>query len=277
MPARLWRAAGAGPGTHTITRRRNSGEAARRPGATTHGARLAAASGGNLTPVLKRARAFASLVARGNAPVALQLVATRLHSHTRFYGLRHDLHEPTVVPAARINVDIRPLANGDDLSFLEPDPTLDRNLNWVRQEQRRLVDARIPTCWVAVAEGNRIAYMQWLIGPSQNRRIQARWGGLFPQLAPNEALLEGAYTPEDFRGMGIMPHAMARITEAARELDVRYVITFVKEDNIPALKGCKKSGYTPHLERRHDWFMLRRRVAFAPLPPGTPFPFDQTG
>lgn len=228
-----------------------------------------------MTPVFKRAQSFARLVAGGNATLALHLLATRLHSHTRFLGLRHDLQEPSVVPAARIDVDVRPLRADDDLSFLDPDPALDRNANWVRTEQRKLVDANIPTCWVAVAEGNRIAYMQWLVGPSDNPTIQERWRGLFPQLAPDEALLEGAYTPEAFRGMGVMPHAMARITEAARQLGVRYVITFVKDGNIPALKGSMKSGFRPHLERQHSWSLFRRKVVFTPLPPGTTFPFEK--
>ncbi len=46
-------------------------------------------------------------------------------------------------------------------------------------------------------------------------------------LPPNEALLEGAYTPASHRGLGIMPAAMALIAEKAETIGARYVITFV--------------------------------------------------
>jgi hypothetical protein len=41
-------------------------------------------------------------------------------------------------------------------------------------------------------------------------------------LSPDEALLEGAFTPESHRGQGIMPQAMASIAEKAKDLGARY-------------------------------------------------------
>lgn len=238
--------------------------------------RSARNSGGdNMTRTVQRARRFASLVADGHAATAFEILRTRIRSQTAFYGLLRDLDIPVQAPPARIPVDVRPLAPDDDLSFLDADPSLDREANWLRQEQRRLVDADIPACWVAVAEGNRVAYMQWLIGAAHNARIREYWDDFFPQLRPHEALLEGAYTPEAFRGQGIMPHAMARISEAAREFGARHVITFVKDGNIPALKGSLKAGFSPHLMRHHSWTMFRRRVEFSELPPDMVLSFEQ--
>jgi GNAT superfamily N-acetyltransferase len=238
--------------------------------------RSARNSGGdNMTRAVHRARRFVRLVAEGHASTALEVLRTRIRSQTTFYGLLRDLDIPVQAPPARIPVEVRPLSPDDDLSFLDADPSLDREANWLRQEQRRLADAAIPTCWVAIAEGNRVAYMQWLIASAHNARIREYWDDFFPQLRPHEALLEGAYTPEAFRGQGIMPHAMARISEAARESGARHVITFVKEGNIPALKGSLKAGFSPHLMRRHSWTMLRRRVEFSELPPDMALSFEQ--
>jgi GNAT superfamily N-acetyltransferase len=108
--------------------------------------------------------------------------------------------------------------------------------------------------------------MQWLILPRDNPRIRARWGDLFPPLGPDEALLEGAYTAETHRGRGIMAHAMARIAEQAQCLGARWAITFVGAGNLPSLKGCRKAGFAPYVERCESWRLFRRRVRCTPLP-----------
>jgi hypothetical protein len=47
------------------------------------------------------------------------------------------------------------------------------------------------------------------------------------------------------------------------------VHTFVGEDNVASLKGCKKAGFTPYLARTETWWLLRRHVRFTRLPDGT--------
>jgi hypothetical protein len=67
---------------------------------------------------------------------------------------------------------------------------------------------------------------------------------------------------------------MARIAEKAQNHGARRVITFVDHLNVPALKGCQRSGFSPYLIRVDSWRLFRRRVSFRPLPPGTPYPFE---
>jgi GNAT superfamily N-acetyltransferase len=102
-------------------------------------------------------------------------------------------------------------------------------------------------------------YVQWLFGPRDNDFIQ-KLGG-FPVLSAHEALLENAYTPPPYRGLGIMSVAMARIAERASEFGARHVLTFVGEQNIASLKGCQRAGFHPH--------MLHHRTSFQ-LPDGDP-------
>jgi RimJ/RimL family protein N-acetyltransferase len=106
-------------------------------------------------------------------------------------------------------------------------------------------------CFVAIDGRNDTpCYMQWLMGSSQNRFIRQLRG--FPQLGPDEALLENAYTPAQYRGLGIMSAAMALIAERAADFGARYVLTFVEEHNIASLKGCEKSGFYRHMLHRRD-------------------------
>jgi RimJ/RimL family protein N-acetyltransferase len=104
--------------------------------------------------------------------------------------------------------------------------------------------------------------MQWLIPAADNGALQTYFGNLYPTLQPDEALLEGAYTPEAYRGQGIMSAAMARIAQQASEWGARWVITFVDERNEASLRGCLRAGFMPYNRRRERFRLFHRRVVF---------------
>ena len=225
--------------------------------------------------LLHRLRDAIRLAREGHLREALGLVSSRVHSDYLSYGLKRDLRRPHKPPKAAIDLEIRPLASSDSLAFLDPRPGAEADQELIRQNQLRLLEADIPTCWIATDPGGRPCYMQWLVTSRDNARIKAQWGGVMPELRPDEALLEGAYTPESHRGLGIMAHAMARIAERAAELGASSVITFVAAENVPSLKGCKKAGFDPYVERRVKWRLGVRRVEFTPLPEGFRLPFER--
>lgn len=168
------------------------------------------------------------------------------------YGLRRDLQVPFHAPKAKIPITIREFAESDvSTLFHEDQNVLNRKAKIELSLRYDHYKAAIDQCYVAVDQRNgHPCYFQWLMGPSQNLKIQSffprTW---FPVLNNNEALLENAYTPASYRGNGIMPSAMAQIAERAAALGCRYVITFVESNNIPSLRGCKKSGFAPYLAR----------------------------
>jgi hypothetical protein len=215
------------------------------------------------------------LVRQGHLGRVSHGLQERFYSRSVSLGLSRDLSVPFTPPAQRVPFEVRPLRPDDDLSFLRPRDGLSAETTYERLYQSRNIEANIPTCYVAVATDGRICYMQWLIAARERRRMQEVFGKNFPVLADDEALLEGAYTPDEFRGKGIMSGAMARIAEHGAALGARTVLTFVAEGNIGSLKGCKNAGFSPALRRHTTFVMFRRRVTFEPLAPGTPYPFEQ--
>lgn len=216
------------------------------------------------------------LAAKARTGELLEKARGRLRSgayaQQRSFGLRRDLQNPFEAPAAKIPITIRKVTEGD-VSFLFPAPNVDlpaperRELAWRRQ----MLKTGTPTCYVAVDQRDgRPCYVQWLLGAAQNPTIQKL--GCFPTLKSDEALLENAYTPVNYRGMGIMAAAMALIAERAAEFDARYVLTFVGVDNIASLKGCERAGFSPYLVRiqQQYCFNLIRRLAFEDLPEPVP-------
>lgn len=215
------------------------------------------------------------LVREGHGRQMLQSASVRLNSVSPSLGLARDLTVPHAAPPAKIPVEVRPLRAGEELGFLAIDPSVDGHGAVTLLQQQRILDSGIGTCWIAVEPDGSPTYMQFLIFPRDNAGTARLWGDLFPRLRPGECLLEGAYTPEAYRGKGIMAHAMALIADAAAEQGARSAVTFVADDNIASLKGCKKAGFYPYTHRFEIWRAGRRRILHEPMPPGTRYAFDE--
>jgi RimJ/RimL family protein N-acetyltransferase len=229
----------------------------------------------NLHRLTNLFKAIITSIRSGQIRVLVKEARRRFYSQWTHYGLCRDLTQPFQAPNAKIPLTIRALEEGDVPELLDMKaPGISARGPYVRMHRLNFLKEKIGTCYVAVTEDGHPCYMQWLIGASQNDQIQEYFKGIFPALAPDEALLEYAFTPEAYQGQGIMPAAMARIAEKAAESGGRRVLTFVDHQNVPALKGCKRSGFMPCLTRTDKWRLFRRTMIFTPLPPGTPYPFD---
>ena len=194
-----------------------------------------------------------ALLRQGKVSFVLAGIRKRLWSENQSYGLKRDLDIPFEAPAALISLEIRPFRS-EDIPYFVSD-----------SYNQGIIEAQLQTCYVACTAEGEPTYRQWLISSDQNRRIQEFWNGSFPILDPQEALLENAYTVPEHRGKRIMPAAMAQIAEKGSEVGARYVITFVGIDNIPSLKGCKRSGFDPYVLRTEKWFLFEKRVEFQPV------------
>lgn len=223
----------------------------------------------NLRPGTMKA---AALIAKGRTSELREKLRSRIRSgayaQQRSYGLRRDLEVPFKGPSAKIPIAVRKVTDGD-IPFLFPgqDEGVDERERQELAWRRQMLESGTPHCFVAVDQRNGVpCYVQWLLGATQNPTIKKL--GCFPSLKQDEALLENAYTPVSYRGMGIMPAAMALIAERAVEFNARYVVTFVGVDNIASLKGCERAGFFPYLVRKQEQycFNLVRKLAFEPLP-----------
>jgi GNAT superfamily N-acetyltransferase len=217
---------------------------------------------------LARALDLLRLVFTGRGRRVWGALTYLLYSDSASVGLRRDLRAPHAAPTAKVPIQVRPLAPDDKLSWLDVrEPGLSDDQVYARLGQTRMLRSDIRTCHVAVDPDGRACYMQWLILSSQSDRVRAFFGNLYPPLAPDEALLEGAYTPEAYRGQGIMAAAMARIAERADQFGARWVVTFVGEDNAASLKGCARAGFVPYVRRHERFRLFRRYVSFTPVSP----------
>ncbi|MCC5941155.1 MAG: hypothetical protein JJU37_06385 [Balneolaceae bacterium] len=204
-----------------------------------------------------------NLLQDGYYSVFFKEFKNRLYSESFSFGLQRDLSKPFEAPSAKITLKIRPIKDEDIDIILEDSGLVNPR---IIASQRAILEAKIPTCYVAVTASNTACYMQWLIGNKDNDKIKSHFKNIFPTLKPQEALLEGAYGNPEFRGLGIMPAAMAKIAEKASLTNVRWVNTFVDITNIASLKGCRRSGFEPYVLRKEKWVLFNLSVSFHPLP-----------
>jgi hypothetical protein len=211
----------------------------------------------------------------GRSGTLLGRFRRRIASDQYSYGLRRDLTLLILRPAAEIPITVRPMRLNDIPALLSGYRRSVPAMN-ERMDPRKLIEAGISHAYVAVTRSDSPCYMQWLIVPSDNEKIQKLSEGLLPWLGSDEILLDQAFTLESFRGLGIMPCALAQIAEIGREYGARWALTFVDVGDIAALKGCQLAGFRPYLVRRESRRLLHRRISFHLLPRGTPFPFEDS-
>lgn len=204
-----------------------------------------------------------------------EIIRRKAWSADSAFMLRRDMAVAFCAPEASIPIRVRPATARDLQQLLDLDePGLSPEEREDRSWRLQMATAGFASCFVAVTDDDQPCYMQWMITPQENDLLRRSLHGLFPPLAPDETLLEGAYTPEAFRGKRIMPAAMALLAEQAGEMGARWVVTYVGEANVASLKGCKRAGFAPYRRKRALWRLGRCRTTVHPLPAGASFPLD---
>jgi GNAT superfamily N-acetyltransferase len=224
-------------------------------------------SSGRFSTLFNELEMVMAILGHGHPKLLIDEVMRRIYSEDTYYGLRRDMFLPFEAPEAKMPIRIRPLREQDIPKLLEPKEARKQSALKDHLQRLFLLRSELPTCYVAVTGEDEPCYMQWMMGPQDNASILSYFRGGFPPLGPDEMLLEGAYTPAKYRGLGIMPCAMAKIAEQGRDFGARRIITFVRSDNETALKGCKRAGFLPFTIRTAQWRYFKRRLNFIPLSP----------
>lgn len=102
--------------------------------------------------------------------------------------------------------------------------------------------AGIENLYVAYS-GDQPVYCHWLVPASKQDRIHAHAPHAYRRLKDEEGMLEGSYTFVDFRGLGVMHDGMWQVLQDGKSRGIERVITYVADDNIPSLLGCKRVGF----------------------------------
>ena len=168
--------------------------------------------GGIMSNIVHKIQILIRMIGHGDFRLIFKEFSRRFYSNDYSYCLSRNLETDFAPRKARIPIKVRRLTEKDIPLILRQNGSPISAETLKERSQRQLIhDAGIKQCYVAVDENDQPCYMQWLIGPDENQKVQSLFKGGFPVLDKKECLLEGAYTHEAFRGKGIMPEAMSKI------------------------------------------------------------------
>jgi hypothetical protein len=120
-------------------------------------------------------------------------------------------------------------------------------------------------CYIArTADTNEICFMQFTIFAEDAKTTKGGFKSWFPELKEGEALIEGAYTFEKFRGNRIHPAVTADQLKICKEKGVQRMVAHVNKNNTASLKGTERAGYVPFEEASNFKFMFITRRGFSP-------------
>lgn len=194
----------------------------------------------------------------------------RLYSRRVAIGVSRDLSAFLAKPSAKIPLEVRLLRDDDDLSLISEVGELAPRLAQQRADQRWFLASGLPTPWVAVDPDGAVCFLAWLLTSRDNDALTATLGPLLPQLEPGEVAIEGAFTAESHRGLGILPEVATRLVDAAQEADgACRGIAFIADWNAASLKAGRKAGWFPYARREERWLLFRRTIRFLPLESAT--------
>jgi len=216
------------------------------------------------------------LIKNGKWDLIFNEASRRFISTEISYCLRRDLDGQFNTTKASIPIKIRKIEEKDLEQLFDPDATYENSEEYKENVSRKLLlNSGIEQCFVATDENDKPLYMQWLISHKENDKLQKVYRGGFAEMNIDEMLLEGAYTLISARGKRIMSEAMATISSIGKKKGAKHLLTYVKSDNIPSLKGCQKSGYRPYKLRKDRWFLFKRKIKFVTLPEDTKYEFEE--
>jgi hypothetical protein len=79
-------------------------------------------------------------------------------------------------------------------------------------------------------------------------------------------MLEGAYTPQRFRRLPVMPAAMARIAEEGRRQSARWALVSVDAANASMIRAARHAGFAPWQLVRYRRRLFRLYISRSVLP-----------
>ena len=174
-----------------------------------------------------------------------EIVRQRAWSDSRAFGLACECASAPEARRAKVPVVMEPMDGAVGMRHFAAE------LERLSGEQYRDVHTRVRMCdngvrtlYIALDPAGEAMYAQWLVAPGDEATLQATVPGQFPNLPPQDWLVEGAYTFVNFRRLGAMGDGMHQLMMAARDAGARRVITYVSEDNVGSLRGCANAGFT---------------------------------
>jgi hypothetical protein len=188
----------------------------------------------------------------------------RAWSTHKAFGLAGDLSDIAPARAAKIEISMEPRDPHEFTGFADELARVSGD-DYIEVDTRiRFCEAGVRELYVAADPQGRPIYAQWLVDTDNQAALHQAIPEMFPQLARDEALVEGAYAFVGFRSMGALGEGARQLLVKAADKGARRCFTYVSTGNTPALRGVRNAGFDVDHVRVTIFRGGRRRVQHRP-------------
>jgi hypothetical protein len=198
-----------------------------------------------------------------------RMLASRISSESVAVVIEKDLAALPALADAKRRPPIRTASEADVRSLVDSDPGRDVDADelWERRLRRHiLATLGARGCFVADADDGTPSFMQYLFTAADNDRLREHFGGLFPTLGRDEAMVEFLYVPPASRNPGLIVNCLLQVADEARRDGAATVISFIDATNKGALFVNHLAGFRARSMRRTRRRWFRRSYRFEPWP-----------
>jgi len=213
---------------------------------------------------IRRLRSVLQLARAGHWSTLAVLGKKWLRSEEEAIGLVFDMSKPPALRVAPGRFVFRRLEPRDEEVFTRIGPDVTGEGALVRANADFLFKTGLRTPYVVESELGPV-FMQYLVLPDENGRLDEIFGGRFEQLGPDEGLLEFMFVLEPARNTFVLSWGLMRMIDRARADGVAKLITYVPAERPSMLRFFRRAGFEPFCRTTERRTFFRRYVSFLPF------------
>lgn len=219
-----------------------------------------------LEKIIMRIHYVVLLLQLAGIMVFLKMLLSQIYSRSILIGFTMDLQK-TAIPGVEANLkyNLR-LATQEDIDqILKLAKSENKNMAQELIYRKLLWEDGYRNCYIArTADTNEICFMQFTMFAEDAKTVRGGFNNWFPELEESEALIEGSYTFEKFRGNRIFAAVTVDQLKICKEKGVQRMVTYIKKNNTASSRGVEKVGFVPFEEAHNLKIMFVTRRGFSP-------------
>jgi len=216
----------------------------------------------------KRVKILQAIILKGHFKTIFKACLNRFYANKVSYVLRRDLSLPIEKVQINVPLKLRPLINADIPILLNyfGNEIEGRGIIY-RSFLTQLLKADIQKGYVSVINEKETCGVAWLIGSSENKKIRFCFGKRLPEIKENEVLLEGGFTIERYRNLGIQRWRNAKLIEIAAESGAKWALSIIDKNNLTSLRNNLKNKFKIFQMKEDRWRFFHCKTIFSPFSP----------
>ena len=196
--------------------------------------------------VFRTIRGAIKLLKVGGPVVFLKQLKRQIYSRESQVGLELDLRQANVTTSpAKIGYTLALASKADIEEALRKAGTESKESVQKLLYRKWLYESGFRNWYVArIVETGDLCYMHSVIDADDYKRADGDFSNWLPDLKEGEALLEGAYTFEKYRGLKLSTAISVDLVRIYKEKGYQRILTYIEKNNIPPLKVVEAVGFT---------------------------------